>query len=142
MRAGNKPFKHIALKHIDDVAQHVVTKTESEEQKDDTMVHNWNFLQEEKDESSKALFWSAHPAEWSPLGDVSAAKAQDEPLTAAEYLQRKPLTSGESAAEQTVNEERSVETLNTICTKMVATYHCYFALAWFIRGVVFSIPLR
>ncbi len=117
MSAGNKPFKHIALKHIDDIAQRVVTKTESEEQKDDTMVHNWSFLQEEKDESSKALFWSADPAEWSPLGDVSAAKVQDEPLTATEYLQRKPLASEESVSEQAVNEERSVETLNAVLRK-------------------------
>jgi len=118
MSAGNKPFKHIALKHIDDPVQSVVTKTESEEPKDETLVHNWNFLQEEKDESGKALFWSVDPAEWSPLGDVSAAKMQDEPLTAAEYLQRKPLVSVEDEPEQTVNKEGpSAESLNAVLRK-------------------------
>jgi serine/threonine protein kinase len=117
LSAGNKSFKHIALKRIDNAAQGVVMKTENEEQKDETMAHNWSYLQEEKNESGKALFWSADPAEWSPIGDVSTAEVRDEPLTATDYLQRKPLASVENEPEQTVDEERSEKTENEVLRK-------------------------
>ncbi len=114
---GNKLFKHIALKHIDESAHSTATRTEGEEQKDETVVHNWSFLQEGKDGSGKAFFWSADPAEWSPLGDVST-KVQDEPLTVTEYLQRKPVVSIEDEPEQeAVNEGESMKTFNATLRK-------------------------
>lgn len=114
---GNKPFRHIALKHIDEPTQVAIPDMESEEQKDETLFHNWNFLQERKSESDGALFWSADPAEWSPIGDISTARVQDEPLTAAEYLQSKPLVAVEDELEQRVHEEESTETLNAMLRK-------------------------
>jgi serine/threonine protein kinase len=111
---SNKPLRHISLKHIDESAQLVVPAKETEEQKDETLVHNWNFLLEGKNEVDEALFWSADPAEWSPIGDIATAKMQEQPLTAAEYLQSKPLATEEDGREQRENEERSTKTLNAM----------------------------
>ncbi len=111
---GNKPLRHISLKHIDEPAQIAVPAHKSEEKQDNTMVHNWNFLLEGKSESDEAPFWSADPAEWSPLGDIATTKMQEQPLTAAEYLESKPVVAQEEGREQRVNEEGSTKTLNTI----------------------------
>ena len=114
---GNKPLKHIALKPMDEPAQVVIPDTEGKEQKDETAVHNWNFLHERKNESDEALFWSADPAEWSPIGDITTTKVQDEPLTAAEYLQSKPLIPMEDELEPGVNSEESAKSLNAMLRK-------------------------
>lgn len=111
---GNKPLRQISLKHIDEPTQVVVSTKESEEQKDNTMVHNWNFLLEGKNEPDEALFWSADPAEWSPMGNIATAKMQEQPLTAAEYLQSKPVVAEGERREQRVDEEESTKTLNAL----------------------------
>lgn len=114
---GNKPFKHIALKHMDEPVRIVIPDTEGKEQKDETAVHNWNFLQENKNESDEALFWSADPAEWSPIGDITTTKVQDEPLTATEYLQSKPLIPMEDELEPGIKPEEPAKSLNAILRK-------------------------
>ncbi len=111
---GNKPLRHISLKHMDEPSQIAVPVRESEENQDNTMVHNWNFLLEGKSESDEALFWSADPAEWSPLGDIATAKMQEQPLTATEYLESKPVVAEEERREQRVGEEGPAKTVNTL----------------------------
>lgn len=111
---SNRSLRHVSLKHIDEPTQIAVPTKESEEQRDETMVHNWNFLLQGKNESDEALFWSADPAEWSPIGDIATAKMREQPLTAAEYLQSKPVVAEEEGREQRVNEEESTKTLNAM----------------------------
>ncbi|MBA2679366.1 MAG: protein kinase [Ktedonobacteraceae bacterium] len=117
---SNRPLRHISLKHIDEPTQLAVSSAlpskEGEERKDETMVHNWNFLLEGKNESDEALFWSADPAEWSPIGDIATTKMQQQPLTASDYLQSKPVVAEEDGMEQDENEkkEETTKTLNAV----------------------------
>ncbi|GAC1359845.1 MAG: hypothetical protein NVS2B12_38460 [Ktedonobacteraceae bacterium] len=118
--ANNRSFKPIALRHMDEAVRSDTSDAESKEQEDETMVHNWDFLLDEKNESDEALFWSADPAEWSPIGDISAVKERNEPLTATEYLQRKPLRPDEDEFGQAKNYQGSAGTAKTPQTTQTA----------------------
>jgi serine/threonine protein kinase len=65
---------------------------------DITQMRKKHFLQEDSEDSSM-LFWSADPAEWSPLAqNVAGDKTSSVPLTASEYLELKERQSSEPTA--------------------------------------------
>lgn len=58
---------------------------------DTTLIRKKHFLQEDSNDN-ETLFWSANPAQWSPLAqDIPDGEASSVPLTAGEYLESKSL---------------------------------------------------
>lgn len=82
---------------------------------DTTVIRKKHFLQEDSHDN-ETLFWSANPAEWSPLAqDIPGGEASSIPLTAGEYLESKPLATPlvPPVVEQPVKNTKEVKELAT-----------------------------